>query len=154
MRPLALATGLMLGFVFDWARLTDPETFHRMLTLGSAYVYLLMASAVAVAAAGAWLLRLRGVRAPLTGELVTWGDVPVRRAHVVGGAIFGIGWAVSSSCPGPLVAQVGAGRLPAVATLAGACCGIGVRMALSRRAARTSDEQPGAVPGRLAADVL
>jgi uncharacterized membrane protein YedE/YeeE len=60
-----------------------------------------MGSAVGVAAAGAWLLRRRGWRAPLTGELVTWSDVPIRREHVIGGAIFGVGWAVSSSgCPG------------------------------------------------------
>ena len=52
MKPLALAVGLGLGFVFDWAHLTDPETFHRMLTLKSAYVYLLMATAVVVATIG------------------------------------------------------------------------------------------------------
>lgn len=149
MKALALVLGLALGFVFDWARLTDPETFHRMLTLRSAYVYLLMASAVAVAAGGAWYLRRRRWRAPLTGELVTWSDLPIQRAHIAGGAIFGAGWAVSSSCPGPLVAQIGAGRLPALATLAGACCGIALRMALSRRAARA-----GAAPGQLASDVL
>jgi uncharacterized membrane protein YedE/YeeE len=145
----ALLIGVGLGFVFDWARLTDPQTFHRMLTLDSAYVFLLMASAVAVATAGAWLLRRRGWRAPLTGEPVTWSDVPIRREHLVGGAIFGLGWALSSSCPGPLVAQIGAGRLPALATLAGACCGIAVRMALARRAARSD-----VVPGMLATDVL
>jgi uncharacterized membrane protein YedE/YeeE len=145
----ALVIGLGLGFVFDWARLTDPQTFHRMLTLHSAYVYLLMASAVAVATAGARLLRLRGWRAPLTGELVAWSDVPIRREHIVGGAIFGVGWAVSSSCPGPLVAQIGAGRLPALATLAGACCGITLRAALARRAARSD-----VVPGALATEVL
>jgi uncharacterized membrane protein YedE/YeeE len=148
-KALALVVGLGLGFVFDWARLTDPETFHRMLTLDAAYVYLLMGSAVAVAAPGAWLLRRRGLRAPLTGELVAWNDVPVRREHIVGGVIFGVGWAVSSSCPGPLVAQIGAGRLPAFATLAGACCGIALRTALTRRAARAH-----AAPGQLAADVL
>jgi uncharacterized membrane protein YedE/YeeE len=148
-KPLALAVGLGLGFVFDWARLTDPETFHRMLTLESAYVYLLMGTAVAVAASGAWLLRRRHWRAPLTGELVTWRQAPVRREHVVGGVIFGIGWAVSSSCPGPLVAQIGAGRLPALATLAGACCGIALRTALERHAAPAA-----AASGQLASDVL
>jgi uncharacterized membrane protein YedE/YeeE len=148
-KALALVVGLGLGFVFDWARLTDPETFHRMLTLDAAYVYLLMGSAVAVAAPGAWLLRRRGRRAPLTGELVAWNDLPVRREHIVGGVIFGVGWAVSSSCPGPLVAQIGAGRLPAFATLAGACCGIALRSAMTRRAARAH-----AAPGQLAADVL
>jgi uncharacterized protein len=146
-KALALVVGLALGFVFDWARLTDPETFHRMLTLESAYVYLLMGSAVAVAAPAVWRLRQRGWRAPLTGELVTWSDVPIGREHVGGGIIFGIGWAVSSSCPGPLVAQIGAGRLPALATLAGACCGIALRTALARRALRST-------PAGLAADVL
>jgi uncharacterized membrane protein YedE/YeeE len=148
-KALALAVGSGLGFVFDWARLTDPETFHRMLTLKSAYVYLLMGSAVAVAAAGAWLLRRRHWRAPLTGELVTWGERPIRREHVAGGIIFGIGWAVSCSCPGPLVAQIGAGRLPTLATLAGACCGIALRTGLTRRAAQAE-----AAPGQLATDVL
>jgi uncharacterized membrane protein YedE/YeeE len=148
-KALALAVGVGLGFVFDWGRLTDPETFHRMLTLESAYVYLLMGTAVVVAASGAWLLRRRGWRAPLTGELVTRRQAPIRREHVVGGVIFGVGWAVSCSCPGPLVAQVGAGRLPALATLAGACCGIALRTALSRRAAGAA-----APAGQLAADVL
>jgi hypothetical protein len=35
-KALALVIGLGLGFVFDWARLTDPQTFHTMLTLQSA----------------------------------------------------------------------------------------------------------------------
>jgi uncharacterized membrane protein YedE/YeeE len=120
-----------------------------MLTLHSAYVYLLMGSAVAVAAPGAYALRRRAWRAPLTGELVTRDDVGIRREHIVGGAIFGVGWAISSSCPGPLVAQVGAGRLPALATLAGVSCGIALRMALTRRAAESAS-----VPGSLASDVL
>jgi hypothetical protein len=47
------------------------------------------------------------------------------------------------------VAQIGAGRLPALATLAGACCGIALRTALTRRTAQAQ-----AAPGQLAADVL
>jgi uncharacterized protein len=148
-KPLALIVGLGLGFVFDWAHLTDPETFHLMLTLQAAYVYLLMGSAVAVAAAGALVLRRRGWRAPLTGELVGRSEAPIRREHIVGGAIFGLGWAISSSCPGPLVAQVGAGRLPALATLAGVGCGIALRLALTRRDARSACAR-----GRLVSDVL
>ena len=51
--------------------------------------------------------------------------------------------------PGSARRTVGAGRVPALATLAGACCGIALRTALTRRAARSD-----AAPGRLAADVL
>jgi hypothetical protein len=57
LRLAALALGLVTGFVFGWARLTDPETFHRMLALRSADIYLLMGAAVAVVFVGARLLR-------------------------------------------------------------------------------------------------
>jgi hypothetical protein len=46
LRVSALALGIVAGFVFSWARLTDPETFRRMLSLDSPRVYLLMAAAV------------------------------------------------------------------------------------------------------------
>ena len=137
-RVAALGIGLVLGFVFDWARLTDPATFHDMLTLASPDVYLLMGSAVVVAAAGARLLR--GRRALLTGEPIGIEAPPVRRAHVVGGLIFGTGWAIASSCPGPLVAQLGAGRTLALATSAGVVCGVLAQVHVARRVVDERDE--------------
>ena len=134
LRLASLGVGVILGFVFDWARLTDPDTFHDMLTLASPDVFLLMGSAVAVAAAGVHLLR--GRRALLTGEPIGIETPPVQRAHVVGGLIFGTGWAIASSCPGPLVAQLGAGRALALATSAGVVCGVLAQVQIARRAAR------------------
>ncbi len=90
-----------------------------------------MGASVAVGASGAWLLR--GRVAPLTGERIESTPSPVRRQHIIGGAIFGVGWAVATSCPGPLVAQIGAGRWMALVTLAGALGGIAARRALAAR---------------------
>ena len=59
LRIASLALGIVTGFVFAWARMTDPNTFHRMLALESPRIYLLMAAAVAVAFAGARLVRGR-----------------------------------------------------------------------------------------------
>src|SRR5919199_699997 len=59
LRIAAFVLGIVTGFVFGWARLTDPESFHRMLSLDSARIYLLMGAAVAVAFVGARLLRGR-----------------------------------------------------------------------------------------------
>ena len=148
LRVAGLVTGIGLGFVFDWARLTDPNTFHEMLTVRSPDVYLLMGAAVAVATVGARLLR--GRRALLNGEPISLAGAPVARRHVVGGLIFGTGWALASSCPGPLVAQVGSGRylaLATLATLAGVAGGIAGQVLLTRRAAS-------AVPTARAVEVL
>jgi uncharacterized membrane protein YedE/YeeE len=134
LRVAALGLGAISGFVFAWARLTDPNTFHRMLGLDSPRVYLLMATAVAVAFVGARLLR--GRRALLTGERIDWSATRPTRSHLIGSVLFGIGWGISEACPGPTAAQLGAGRALALAVAAGVL--VGVR--LQPRLARLPDE--------------
>jgi hypothetical protein len=73
-------------------------------------MYGIIASAVVVAALSLEVikrLRLRGRDgAPLVLQPKTLGR-GVR--YVVGGTLFGLGWALTGACPGPLVALVGAG---------------------------------------------
>jgi uncharacterized protein len=102
--------------------MTDPDTFHRMLALHSATIYLLMASAVGTAFVGARLIR--GRRALLTGQPIAWTGTPPSRSHIAGSVVFGVGWAISSACPGPTAAQLGSGRVLALAVAAGAFLGV------------------------------
>lgn len=122
LRLAALCLGAVGGFVFSWARMTDPRTFQAMLSLESPRIYLLMGAAVAVAFAGARLLR--GRRALLTGEPIGWTSARPTRSHVAGSVLFGIGWGISEACPGPTAAQLGAGRVLAVAVAAGVVVGV------------------------------
>ncbi len=130
LRLSALALGIVSGFVFGWARLTDPQTFHDMLSLDSPRVYLLMASAVAVAFVGVRLVR--GRRAVLTGEPIGWQRTRPTRSHVIGSALFGIGWGITDACPGPTAAQLGGGRVLALAVAAGIIVGVWLQPALAR----------------------
>src|SRR5919201_5547753 len=122
LRLSALALGIATGFVFAWARLTDPNAFHRMLSLDSPRIYLLMGGAVAVAFIGARLVR--GRRALLNGERIDWRAGRPTRSHVIGSLLFGIGWGISDACPGPTAAQLGGGRLLALAVAAGVVVGV------------------------------
>ena len=124
LRLSGLALGIVTGFVFAWARLTDPNSFHRMLSLDSPRIYLLMAAAVAVAFVGARLIR--GRRALLTGERIDWRAGRPTRGHVIGSVLFGIGWGITDACPGLTAAQLGGGRMLALAVAAG--IGVGVRL--------------------------
>jgi uncharacterized membrane protein YedE/YeeE len=130
LRLSALALGMVTGFTFAWARLTEPETFHRMLSLDSPRVYLLMGAAVAVAFVGARLLR--GRRALLTGGPIDWTATRPSRSHVLGSVVFGIGWGVSEACPGPTAAQLGGGRVLALAVAAGVLVGVRLQPRLAR----------------------
>ena len=147
----ALALGTLAGFTVSWARMTDPNTFHRMLSLDSPRIYLLMGAAVAVAFVGARLLR--GHRTLLTREPINWTTARPTRSHILGSVIFGIGWGISEACPGPTAAQLGAGRILAVAVAGGVIVGVKVQPWLAGVVERTRAARrvPEAVP---AAEVL
>ena len=146
LRVAALLLGVVTGFTFSWARMTDPTTFHQMLSFESPRIYLLMGAAVAVAFVGARLLR--GRRALLSGEPIAWTTARPTRSHILGSVLFGIGWGISEACPGPTAAQLGSGRLLAVAVAAGVLVGVKVqpRLVQTLERMRQRGEAPAAVP--------
>ena len=152
LRLAALLLGIVTGFAFAWARMTDPNTFHRMLALDSPRIYLLMGAAVAVAFVGARLLR--GRRALLTGEPISWSRTWPTRSHIVGSVLFGVGWGISEACPGPTAAQLGAGRVLALAVAAGVLVGVRLQPRLARAAEHARHTTDALIPAVHGADVL
>jgi uncharacterized membrane protein YedE/YeeE len=152
LRLAALGLGIVTGVVFAWARMTDPNTFHRMLSLDSPRIYLLMGAAVAVAFVGARLLR--GRRTVLTGEPIAWTTTRPTRSHILGSVLFGVGWGISDACPGPIAAQLGAGRVLALAVAAGVLIGVRLQPRLASGLEGTRRSADAAIPVLPAADVL
>jgi uncharacterized protein len=122
----AVAFGAVFGFAISWAQFTDPDRLREMLLLEDPYLYLMMATAVTIGFITARLLRRLRVRALLTGTPVAWTTSRPERRHVVGAAIFGVGWAVTDSCPAPIAGQLAQGVLWSLFTIAGVLVGIAV----------------------------
>ncbi|MBA2461421.1 MAG: YeeE/YedE family protein [Actinobacteria bacterium] len=133
-RLVATIFGAGFGFVLAWAQLTDPERIRQMLLLEDAHYYLMMATAFAVGTLGTRLLRARRARTLVTGELVTVEHTALERRHVTGSILFGLGWAVTNACPGPIAAQLGQGLWWGLLTLAGFLVGARLQSDLARRA--------------------
>jgi hypothetical protein len=123
-----------------------------MLSLDSPRIYLLMAAAVAVAFVGARVLR--GRRALLTGERIGWTRARPTRSHLLGSILFGIGWGISDACPGPTTAQLGTGRILALAVAAGVVVGVTLQPRLARAAAGSPRAAEVSLPAVQGADVL
>ena len=136
-RAVASLAGLVFGFLLAWSGMSDPVAVRRMLLLDEAYLFLVFSSAVAVAFLGLRVLTRVRAKALLTDEAVSWTTGTPERRHVVGSALFGVGWAVSSSCPGPIAAQLGQGIVWSVFTIAGIFLGLLV-YARQTAGARTS----------------
>jgi len=131
-RLAGLLGGMGFGFVLSWARLTDPTVIRNMLLLREAHVFLIMGSAIAVAAIGVRLLRIAGVTSWITREPIGWSVQQPERRHVVGSALFGAGWSVLGTCPGPLAAMIGEGKLSGLIVGAGLLAGVAVQPTLKR----------------------
>lgn len=141
-----LLGGLGFGFVLGWARLTEPDTIYDMLRLREPDVFLLMGSAIVTGAIGVRLLRRGRVRTLAGGQPVSWKTLPAHRDHVLGSALFGLGWSIACTCPGPVAAMIGRGQWAGMFVALGLFAGIGLRDAHRARSARLA-AAPAAPPG-------
>jgi uncharacterized membrane protein YedE/YeeE len=128
-----LSCGAAIGFIMAWARLSDPAVIRSMLLLREPDVFLLMGSAAIVAGVGARLLRAAGARALVTGEAIGWSVERPRAGHVAGSVLFGAGWSIAATCPGPIAAMTGEGRVAGLVVAAGLMVGVVLKGAAEKR---------------------
>ena len=129
---LGFVIGVAFGFLLVGAGVHRYEVIRDALLLRDPYVFLLMGSAVGTAAPLLYLLRRRGWVTPLGGPLQLDRE-PVRRANLAGSAVFGAGWAVTGSCPGPALASVAGGNIVGIWVVAGLFSGIWLYETLAAR---------------------
>jgi uncharacterized membrane protein YedE/YeeE len=108
--------GLGFGFIISRCGAVRFDYIRDMFLFKSAQLYFVIGGAIAVALPVFWVLRNRVPRLPWPHRRLTPGTLP-------GAAIFGIGWALTGTCPGPAVVQVGEGHFVALATVAGILVG-------------------------------
>jgi uncharacterized membrane protein YedE/YeeE len=124
--------GLALGFTISAAGFSDWGEVHRMFSFGLSNGGPSTANLRLVFAfAGALALAFVGFRLLAREDKIP--VKPVRKGTILGGVLFGAGWALTGACPGAVLVQLGEGKLLALVTLAGVLAG----MWLHERARRT-----------------
>jgi uncharacterized membrane protein YedE/YeeE len=141
----ALFFGITFGFAFSAAGFNQYDIIHRTLLLQYWAPWLVFASAIATALPLLWLLEAHGWHTPLGGRLTPkrW---TLDRNRVLGGTIFGVGWAITGACPGTASTMVVAGSLLGVVPLAGILTGIALRDRVAERAIGRRPVEEAAVP--------
>jgi uncharacterized protein len=122
----SLVLGVYLGIVFVKAEVISWFRIQEMFRFQSFHMYGIIASAVAVGAAGTWLVRRRALRT-LTGGPIDMSRLPWTGAgaqYWLGGTVFGLGWALTGACPGPMFALVGTGLSVMLVAILSALAGV------------------------------
>jgi uncharacterized membrane protein YedE/YeeE len=86
------------------------------------HMYGVIGSAVAVGLTSVWLIQRFDVRA-LDGQPIRINPKKIHMGNILGGLVFGFGWALTGACPGPLFAQVGTGAFAMLVPLLSAIAG-------------------------------
>ena len=112
-RPLASnikygLLGIFFGIVFVKAEIVSWFRIQEMFKLQSFHMYGVIGSAVIVGMISVALIKRYNARS-IEGEKIHLEPKRFHKGQIYGGLIFGLGWAVTGACPGPLVALVGAG---------------------------------------------
>ena len=117
-----LVVGLMFGVVFVKAEIISWFRIQEMFRLHSFHMYGVIGSAVAVGMLSVFLIKRFKIKT-LSGEAVEFHPKKFQKGQIYGGLLFGLGWAITGACPGPLFAQIGSGYVVVMATLLSAIVG-------------------------------
>lgn len=121
--PFFLA-GCFFGVVLTRAEVISWYRIQEMFRFRAFHMYGVLMSGAATAALSLLLLRRAHAKSragePMRMEPKILGK---GRRYVIGGVIFGVGWAFTGACPGPLFALLGAGVGVMAVTLVSALLG-------------------------------
>jgi YeeE/YedE family (DUF395). len=102
--------GILFGITLMEAEVISWFRIQEMFRFDAFHMYGIIGSAIAVAAGSNLLLKRRQTQAlceeppAIPVQSIGWGY-----RYWIGGTIFGLGWALTGACPGPLFALIGGG---------------------------------------------
>ncbi|WP_343693679.1 DUF6691 family protein [Chitinophaga sp.] len=117
-----LAVGVIFGIVFVKAEIVSWFRIQEMFRLQSFHMFGVIGSAVLTGMLSVWLIKRFNIKT-IHGEKVEFHPKKFNKGQVIGGFIFGLGWALTGACPGPLFAQIGLGSLVVLVVIASAVAG-------------------------------
>lgn len=118
-----LLIGIYFGIVLTKSEVVRWQRVHDMFLFNEPFMYLIIGTGVVVAGISMFLMKKFHAKS-IHGNPIEYKPKPFHTGVVLGGMIFGAGWAITGACPGPIYAQIGGGAWMAWFTLAGAMSGM------------------------------
>lgn len=114
--------GLLFGTILTKTEAVSWFRIQEMFRFQSFHMYGIIGSAVVIGAFSIWLLKKINATA-INNEKIVIPAKQFNKGSIIGGLIFGMGWALSGACPGPLYGLFGAGYLVMIVPIVSALFG-------------------------------
>ncbi|WP_412559871.1 DUF6691 family protein [Winogradskyella sp. MIT101101] len=118
-----LVIGTFFGIIMFKSEAASWFRIYEMFQFGSFHMYGIIGSALVLGVIGIQVIKRKNIK-PLDGSEMSLQpkNKSVAR-YLIGGIIFGLGWALAGVCPGPIYVLIGAGFPSILIVLIGALFG-------------------------------
>lgn len=118
-----LVIGVFFGIVMFKSEAASWFRIYEMFQFGSFHMYGIIGSALVLGIIGVQIIKRKNIK-PIDGSEMSLKpkNKGVAR-YLIGGIIFGLGWALAGACPGPMYVLLGAGYVSIFIVIFGALLG-------------------------------
>ncbi|WP_439559764.1 DUF6691 family protein [Dyadobacter sp.] len=118
-----ILTGILFGVIMAKSEAVSWYRIQEMFRFQSFQMYGIIGTAVVLGALSVFLIKKFSVR-DFSGEPIKFHDKESSwPRYLIGGSIFGLGWALTGACPGPMFVNFGYGYWPILIVIMGALGG-------------------------------
>ncbi len=118
-----LVLGVLFGILMYKSEAASWFRIYEMFQFGSFHMYGIIGSALVLGVIGVQVIKRKEIKAKTGEEMELKPKNKSVTRYLVGGIIFGLGWALAGACPGPVYVLIGAGYMSIVVVLFGALLG-------------------------------
>ena len=129
-----LMLGAIFGLILSRSGAADYDYIQGMFLFTRFQLYGIIGTGVVLSMPMLWLLKRRGTT--VFGQPLEFRHKRANLGTIAGGALFGVGWSVTGMCPGPILVNIGEGKMYAFAALAGMLVGVSLFSASYRKLMR------------------
>lgn len=118
-----LAIGVFFGIVMFKSEAASWFRIYEMFQFQSIHMYGLMGTALVTGILVVQFIKSKQIK-DINGNKINIVDKDRNIArYLIGGILFGLGWALAGACPGPMFVLTGAGYFPILIVILGALLG-------------------------------
>ena len=127
-----LVLGTLFGIILTKSEVISWFRIQEMFRFQAFHMYGVIGSAIVVSMFSIQLIKRNRLKS-MDGKPIVIADKKFNHGSWIGGFIFGLGWALTGACPGPLFAQLGSGIGSAAVLILAALAGTWTYSALREK---------------------
>ena len=117
-----LFIGTLFGIIMTKSEVISWFRIQEMFQLQSFHMFGVIGTAVFVGIVSVAIIKKYNIKT-IQGEKIIIVPKPFTKGQIYGSLLFGLGWAMTGACPGPIFAQIGTGLISGFVILASALLG-------------------------------